>query len=436
MASTALAVMIGMMSAVTPTAARSETNPDPYERAQALEGSIRTVPASSEPPVCVAARNARERNSPAAPGLSGQCGAALERAASLAHPPKKPPTPLGRKQPTGPKSDPFERRGVPLSTILNPPPICVAAQNARGRNSPAAPGLERQCQVAMEAAAAASRAAPPAPIPMPPPIVSPGGPLPPPVVVPGGSWPSPPGYPTGPGPWQPSSVCDAAREARYYNSPNAWALEEQCRAQGGGWPGPVTSTPYPPGSSPASPICLAAQRARYNNDPGADRLEALCRAGGDAWGVPGQRRPLSATERFDILDIHHRMRPYSLRIEWDVVLEDAAARWAAQMAASGQLMHDRMISGGQGENLYMAVPGGRYSMADVARIWASERASFRPGIFPDVMIYGAPGQVTNYTQMIWPDTTRIGCAVERTAGADYFVCRYSPAGNIIGRPIR
>jgi hypothetical protein len=37
--------------------------------------------------------------------------------------------------------------------------------------------------------------------------------------------------------------------------------------------------------------------------------------------------------------------------------------------------------------------------------------------------------------MIWPTTTRVGCALATNASTDYLVCRYSPAGNIDGRPV-
>jgi len=343
--------------------------------------------------------------------------------------PKPPPMPLGRKQPTSAAANPLERNKIPLSVILAPPPICNSAQSARARNSPAAPGLERQCQVAMEQAATAARAAPPpviaAPVPLPPPIIAAPAPLPAPV-----------GNPPYPGPWQPYSVCDAAREARYNNSPDAYALESQCRAQGGGYPGPVANAPGSSGPWQPSPICDAARRARYNNSPAAERLEALCRAGSDVWGQPGTRRPLSFGERSEVLDVHNQQRPDYLRLQWDVALEDSAARWAAQMAAYGQMMPDNTLRGALGENLFMAVPSGRYRFGDITRIWASERSSFRPGIFPDVTGYGSSAQVNNYTQMIWPDTTHVGCAVERTPRADFFVCRYSPAGNINGRPVR
>jgi hypothetical protein len=75
----------------------------------------------SAPPICVAAKQARERNSPAAPGLEAKC---------LAQEPVKPQPRV--KQPDGTTTK---------STLTK----CEAAKQARARNSPAARGLEAQC---------------------------------------------------------------------------------------------------------------------------------------------------------------------------------------------------------------------------------------------------------------------------------------------------
>ena len=65
--------------------------------------------------------------------------------------------------------------------------------------------------------------------------------------------------------------------------------------------------------------------------------------------------------------------------------------------------------------------------------WAAEKRLFRPGLFPGVSTTGNWLDVSHYTQMIWPTTTRVGCAVYRTRHWDYLICRYSPPGNIDGR---
>jgi hypothetical protein len=60
---------------------------------------------------------------------------------------------------------------------------------------------------------------------------------------------------------------------------------------------------------------------------------------------------------------------------------------------------------------------------------------FVPGLFPRVSRTGNWSAVGHYSQMIWPTTTRVGCALASSQLADYLVCRYAPAGNIDGRRV-
>jgi len=57
---------------------------------------------------------------------------------------------------------------------------------------------------------------------------------------------------------------------------------------------------------------------------------------------------------------------------------------------------------------------------------------FHAGAFPQVSKTGNWDDVGHYTQMIWPGSIRVGCAVRSSARYDYLVCRYSPAGNVMG----
>jgi hypothetical protein len=75
-------------------------------------------------PICDAARDARARNSPAAPDLEAQCAAL-----------KSPVTSIGRVD-TGPSAPRPQRT------------ICDSAVDARARNSPAAANLQAQCDAA------------------------------------------------------------------------------------------------------------------------------------------------------------------------------------------------------------------------------------------------------------------------------------------------
>jgi hypothetical protein len=119
---------------------------------------------------------------------------------------------------------------------------------------------------------------------------------------------------------------------------------------------------------------------------------------------------------------------------WDPALGSAAAAYAQQMAITGVFQHsDRKARPGVGENLWMGTRGA-FSVETMVGSWVSEQRLFMPGIFPNNSRSGNWADVGHYTQMIWPTTTHVGCALASNSRTDYLVCRYSPAGNIDGRP--
>ena len=138
-----------------------------------------------------------------------------------------------------------------------------------------------------------------------------------------------------------------------------------------------------------------------------------------------------------ILAAHNaeRVRAGVPPLVWDNALGTAAAGYAAQMAMSGLFAHsNRAARPGMGENLWMGTHGA-FSVEAMVGGWASERRFFTPGIFPNVSRTGNWEDVGHYTQMIWPTTGRVGCALASTPRIDYLVCRYATAGNIDGRPV-
>ena len=120
---------------------------------------------------------------------------------------------------------------------------------------------------------------------------------------------------------------------------------------------------------------------------------------------------------------------------WDPALAAAASAYARHLAMTGVLRHSsRRGRPGQGENLWMGTRGA-FAPGQMAASWASEKRHFRPGIFPAVSRNGNWADVGHYSQMIWPTTTRLGCAIAGGPRVDVLVCRYSPAGNIDGRRV-
>ena len=118
---------------------------------------------------------------------------------------------------------------------------------------------------------------------------------------------------------------------------------------------------------------------------------------------------------------------------WDNELGSGAATYAAQMAMTNVFQHsNRAARPGVGENLWMGTRGA-YSVETMVGGWTSERRFFVSGIFPNVSKSGNWADVGHYTQMIWPTTQRVGCAIASNARTDYLVCRYAGKGNIDGK---
>jgi hypothetical protein len=122
-------------------------------------------------------------------------------------------------------------------------------------------------------------------------------------------------------------------------------------------------------------------------------------------------------------------------LRWDPALAASAASYGPALAAMGRLEHSpRAGRPSESENLWM---GSRraYSPEQMVGTWASERAYFRPGVFPNVSTTGNWLDVSHYTQMIWRTTTALGCALHTRGNMDYLICRYSPRGNKDGQRV-
>jgi hypothetical protein len=137
-----------------------------------------------------------------------------------------------------------------------------------------------------------------------------------------------------------------------------------------------------------------------------------------------------------LLAAHNRERALvgAQPLLWDPELAAHAASYGPTLAAIRHLVHSpRAGRPGERENLAMAWHGtlGPEQLVDM---WSREKQQLAPGIFPAVSRTGQWEDVAHYTQMVWPTTTRVGCAIF-TADWDYLICRYSPPGNIDGKPV-
>ena len=82
---------------------------------------------------------------------------------------------------------------------------------------------------------------------------------------------------------------------------------------------------------------------------------------------------------------------------------------------------------GEGENLAWA--SWALTPTQAVNMWGDEKSFYTSYVPIDSSNYQTFG---HYTQMVWRDTTQIGCAVVTCASGSIVVCRYSPPGNYLG----
>lgn len=148
----------------------------------------------------------------------------------------------------------------------------------------------------------------------------------------------------------------------------------------------------------------------------------------------GDSRPIEL--RTDMLAAHNAARrDVGLGpMVWSAALARDARKHASQMSRSRRFAHSNQLSGArpQGENLWMGTRNA-YSFAEMAGSWVDEREQYAGGSISNAISDGTFSVIGHYTQIIWRGTTKVGCAVVSNADDDYLVCRYFPAGNVMGK---
>jgi len=114
-------------------------------------------------------------------------------------------------------------------------------------------------------------------------------------------------------------------------------------------------------------------------------------------------------------------------LQWSAELANSAASWAETLRGRGCAMRHSGRAG-VGENLAWA-SGQRLTPGQVAGMWVDERRDYDA---PRNAC--APGAVCgHYTQVVWRQTSLVGCAQARCGGSEVWVCQYSPPGNVVGQ---
>lgn len=120
---------------------------------------------------------------------------------------------------------------------------------------------------------------------------------------------------------------------------------------------------------------------------------------------------------------------------WSAKLSEHAKKWAQTLATSDMFEHAPVgADGGEGENLWTGTKDD-YTPEEMIGFFIDERKMFKRSKFPDVSTTGQWIDVGHYTQIVWKDTREVGCAIASNPRSDYLVCRYMPAGNVIGQQV-
>ena len=148
------------------------------------------------------------------------------------------------------------------------------------------------------------------------------------------------------------------------------------------------------------------------------------------WPAPADRG--ENLLRQTVLNAHNQAR-YRFGVPplaWSDQLAAEAMSHAQFMAQTGAFHHDQTPGRRKkaGENLWRGQRG-LFSYDVMIGVMIQEAQNFRPGVFPDNSRTGEWHDVAHFTQIVWPTTTSVGCALASSATTDYFVCRYSPTGN-------
>ena len=126
-------------------------------------------------------------------------------------------------------------------------------------------------------------------------------------------------------------------------------------------------------------------------------------------------------------------------VSWDAILGDSVYNYAVRCQGSGDLLShnanrstDYQTLGGSGyvgENIYGSSGRGVATPDAAMALWMSEASSYD-------YASGNIGSAGHYTQVVWRDSVRIGCAIVDCPALTYHntvICDYAPGGNINGQ---
>lgn len=130
----------------------------------------------------------------------------------------------------------------------------------------------------------------------------------------------------------------------------------------------------------------------------------------------------------NFLDLHNNIRKVVGvgPLKWDTTLEAYARDYAKVRSKDCELIHS---NGPYGENIYWGFGEGFTDGKAAMKLWADEKEyyDYESNSCADGK------ECLHYTQIVWKNSKRLGCARARCHDDYYFItCNYDPPGNING----
>jgi uncharacterized protein YkwD len=124
-------------------------------------------------------------------------------------------------------------------------------------------------------------------------------------------------------------------------------------------------------------------------------------------------------------------------LRWDDGIADHAQDWADHLASTNNCNLQHSTNGERANvagfsSLGQNLAGGSGGLGGVrsTNLWASERSEYDFGTAISNSNFNAFG---HYTQIVWGNTTALGCGQATCGGSTVVVCEYGTAGNFIGQ---
>ncbi|KAG5886655.1 hypothetical protein JTB14_009473 [Gonioctena quinquepunctata] len=170
----------------------------------------------------------------------------------------------------------------------------------------------------------------------------------------------------------------------------------------------------------------------------------VCERGGDC-AAASNCIVMSSDEKFrqGLLDLHNDRRNIiagaagaanMMVLSYDVELEYTATCNVNQCGkGTDECRRTKKYTAGQNSHIaeYKEFDENTHIIHVSESWWLSDFVQLKDTIIQSY----SPGPYSHFTQIIWAETSRLGCARSHEGDTYYFVCNYGNEGNLIGQPV-